>query len=80
MRILITGGAGFIGSTIARRFLDKGEEVVVLDNLKREGVVKNLARIPEAKFVMGDIRKDMKRCGKVDALFTVQQTLAFLLV
>jgi UDP-glucose 4-epimerase len=39
--ILITGGAGFIGSHMARHFLDKGEEVVILDNLstgKRENI------------------------------------------
>ncbi|AJF63339.1 UDP-glucose 4-epimerase GalE [Streptomyces vietnamensis] len=33
MKVLITGGAGFIGSTIASRCLDEGIEVVILDNL-----------------------------------------------
>lgn len=32
-RILITGGAGFIGSTLAHKLLDKGDEVVILDDL-----------------------------------------------
>ena len=31
-RILITGGAGFIGSTLADRLLERGDEVVCLDN------------------------------------------------
>lgn len=33
MRFLITGGAGFIGSHLAERFLDRGDSVVLLDNL-----------------------------------------------
>ena len=32
MRILITGGAGFIGSHLADRLLERGDEVVVIDN------------------------------------------------
>ena len=41
MRYLITGGAGFIGSNITETLLDRGEQVVVLDNLstgKRENI------------------------------------------
>ena len=41
MKVLITGGAGFIGSTIADAYLEAGHEVVVVDNLysgKRENV------------------------------------------
>ena len=33
MRILITGGAGFIGSHLIRRFLKEGHEVICIDNL-----------------------------------------------
>lgn len=42
-KTLITGGAGFIGSNAAKRFLDDGHEVVVLDNLSRKGTPENLA-------------------------------------
>lgn len=35
MRVLATGGAGFIGSTIVRRLVDRGAEVIVLDDLSR---------------------------------------------
>ncbi len=33
MKVLVTGSAGFIGSTLARRLLDRGEEVIGIDNL-----------------------------------------------
>jgi UDP-glucose 4-epimerase len=35
MRILVTGGAGYIGSFMTKRLLDKGNEVVIIDNLER---------------------------------------------
>lgn len=58
-RVLITGGAGLIGSTIADHLLDEGvAEIVVLDNLVR-GRLENLAGPLQAgavKFVEGDLR------------------------
>ena len=53
MKILVTGGAGFIGSHVADRYLADGHEVVVLDNLLT-GSRKNLN--PQARFVELDIR------------------------
>ncbi|WP_284348749.1 NAD-dependent epimerase/dehydratase family protein [Roseisolibacter agri] len=41
--VLITGGAGFVGCNVADRLLRAGREVVVLDNLSRAGVDRNLA-------------------------------------
>ena len=35
MRVLITGGAGFIGSNVALKLIEKGYEVTVLDNLSQ---------------------------------------------
>jgi len=40
--VLITGGAGFIGANLAHRLLSLGNRVVLLDNLSRQGVEKNL--------------------------------------
>lgn len=40
--ILITGGAGFIGINLADRLLEMGESVLILDNLSRAGVERNL--------------------------------------
>lgn len=42
MTVLITGGAGFIGSNLAARLLADGEEVLLLDDLSRPGVEGNL--------------------------------------
>ena len=42
MKVLITGGCGFLGSNLASSFLAKGDEVVVLDALFRKGSAENL--------------------------------------
>lgn len=42
MKTIITGGAGFIGSNAASRYLRRGDHVIVIDNLCRDGVRKNL--------------------------------------
>jgi CDP-paratose 2-epimerase len=43
VKILVTGGAGFIGCNAVARFLARGDEVVCLDNLSRRGADANLA-------------------------------------
>ena len=40
---LITGGAGFIGSNLARKYLSQGKEITIFDNLSRSGAQRNLA-------------------------------------
>jgi CDP-paratose 2-epimerase len=82
-KILITGGAGFVGSNLVEHFLKKGNEVIVFDNLSRPGggAEKNLKILmeknknnPKFRFVKGDIRvmpqleKEMK---DVDVVFHV---------
>ena len=59
MRVLITGGAGFIGSNVAAACLDEGCEVTVLDNLSRVGAEENLKwlrRKGDFQFIKADIR------------------------
>ena len=59
MKLLITGGCGFLGSNLAAHAIEKGFEVVVFDNLYREGSLHNLAWLKEKgtfRFVHGDIR------------------------
>ena len=52
MKALIIGGAGYIGSHVARHFLDNGHQVTVFDNLST-GQMVNI--FPEEKFIKGDI-------------------------
>lgn len=61
-KFLVTGGAGFIGSNYVNRLLDRGEDVVVYDNLSRVGAPKNLNWLRQKygsdsfQFVVGDVR------------------------
>ena len=45
--VVITGGAGFVGTNLAHRLLDAGESVLLVDNLGREGVESNLRWLRE---------------------------------
>lgn len=59
MKLLITGGCGFLGSNLAAHAIERGFEVVVFDNLYREGSLYNLAWLRDKgafRFVHGDIR------------------------
>lgn len=72
--ILITGGAGFVGSSLAINIKKKypSYSIVALDNLKRRGSELNIPRLGEngIKFIHGDIRnkEDFEQVGKVDLL------------
>ncbi len=52
MKLLVTGGAGYIGSIVARKLLAAGHEVVVFDNLERGH---RAAVPPEARLVVADL-------------------------
>ncbi len=69
MNLLITGGAGFIGSNLVRLALERGHRVVTLDALTYAGSRENLADLdanPNHIFIKGDIRDET----------TVEQTIA----
>ena len=56
MKLLVTGGAGFIGSNFVRMRVEAGDEVIVLDKLTYAGHLENLDGILErVRFVQGDI-------------------------
>jgi dTDP-glucose 4,6-dehydratase len=71
MRILVTGGAGFIGSHLCDRLLDDGHEVVALDNLLT-GSVDNIAHLAGRsgfRFVHHDVTEYVFVSGPVDLVF-----------
>lgn len=61
-KFLVTGGVGFIGSNYVNRLLDRGEDVIVFDNLSRVGALKNLEWLrlehgsDSFQLVVGDVR------------------------
>ena len=66
MKTIITGGAGFIGSNAASRYLRRGDQVVIVDNLGRDGVQKNLDWLGSQgslEFVRLDIRNAEELAG-----------------
>ncbi len=56
MKILVTGGAGFIGSHVVDGYIREGHQVVVVDNLFT-GKLQNLN--PEARFYIADVREEV---------------------
>lgn len=54
MKVLVTGGAGFIGSHIAEYFAEEGHTVRILDNLAT-GYIKNIPQNKNIEFIQGDI-------------------------
>jgi len=73
MKILITGGIGFIGCNTALKAMEQGHEVYAFDNLSRTGVEFNLAELSKHKLfhlIRGDVRdvSDLDRIPEVDSI------------
>lgn len=80
MDILVTGGAGFIGSHLCKRLIDEGHRVVCLDNFSpfynpavKRNNISALIKNPAFRLVEGDIRNPvyLDRCftdGKIEAV------------
>jgi dTDP-glucose 4,6-dehydratase len=69
-RILITGGAGFIGSHLCERFLDEGDEVICMDNFST-GTPDNIAHLFANRrfmFIQQDVTNYIYVKGPVDAI------------
>ena len=71
MKILVTGGAGFIGSSVVDRLLGRGDEVICLDNFDtfynpaiKKRNIKSALKNPSFKLIEGDIR-DMELLKRI---------------
>ncbi len=70
MRVLITGGAGFLGSHLCDRFLSEGHEVIAMDNLIT-GSTRNIAHLAGRKdflFIWHDVTNYIYVDGPLDAV------------
>src|SRR5690348_1179490 len=82
--ILITGGAGFIGSNLADRLAGAGHEVIVYDALSRAGVERNLAWLKSTHgkkitSIVGDVRDEdelVRAAADVKAVFHMAAQVA----
>ena len=54
-KVLVTGGAGFIGSNLVKKLISDKNEVVVIDDLS-SGFISNISNIDGVKYINGDIR------------------------
>ena len=87
LKVLITGGAGFIGRWTAKEFLDNGHSVIVLDNLvnSTKQNIREFEPNKSFKFIKGDIlnksllakifKTDIDLCIHLDALINVQESI-----
>ena len=68
MKVLITGGAGFIGCNAAKRFMDEGHEVIVLDNMSRRGADLNIGWLRSCG-TLTVLTEDIRNFGALNAIF-----------
>lgn len=69
-KILITGGAGFIGINAASHYLKKGYEVSIFDNFSRNGSSANIGWLKESNFeklkiIKAEIRSDLNKINEI---------------
>jgi dTDP-L-rhamnose 4-epimerase len=79
MRVLVTGGAGFIGSHLADRFLRDGFEVRILDSLEPRIHPRGLPRYVSARaeFIHGDVRDRATLLGALQGVDVVSHQAAY---
>jgi len=81
MKILITGGAGYLGSVITKRMLDEGHEVIVLDKLIfNQTSLLSYTYTSKFKFIYGDVRNESlleKLCNEADVIIPLAAIVGF---
>jgi len=81
MKILITGGAGYLGSVITGKMLDSGHNVIVLDKLLfNQTSLLQYTSNPNFKFIYGDVRNETeleRLCNEVDVIIPLAAIVGF---
>jgi CDP-paratose 2-epimerase len=77
-KVIITGGAGFIGSNAAHRYLERGYEVVIIDSLCRVGTPANLQWVEESGPVEF-LKTDIRDARSIDKIFREHRDAAIVL-
>jgi nucleoside-diphosphate-sugar epimerase len=81
MKVLITGGAGYLGSVITGKMLNEGYKVTVLDKLIFNQVsLLSYTSNPNFKFIHGDVRNESlleKLCGESDVIIPLAAIVGF---
>lgn len=81
MKILITGGAGYLGSVMVGRLLEKDHEVVVLDKLLfNQTSLLQYTSYPKFKFIYGDVRNTTELeilCKQADVIIPLAAIVGF---
>ena len=81
MKILVTGGAGYLGSVITKKMLDEGHEVIVLDKLIfNQTSLLGYTYTPKFRFVYGDVRNEkllQKLCNEADVIIPLAAIVGF---
>lgn len=83
MNVVVTGGAGFIGSSISEHFLSQGHHVIIIDNLQRPGSERNVKRLfkkyeKRIEFIQKSVQdlKSFAFLNKTDAVFHTSAQVA----
>jgi len=69
MKVLITGGAGFIGINAASRYLARGDQVIIVDNLSRPGTEANLRWLQNQGGAFKSLQIDLRDSKAVETTF-----------
>ena len=69
MKKLVIGGSGFVGSVLTEKLVERGEKVIVFDNL-RFGYYKNISHLP-IEFIEGDIQQPEILQNYIDQIDTI---------
>ncbi|MDU5945686.1 MAG: GDP-mannose 4,6-dehydratase, partial [Paenibacillus macerans] len=70
-KILVTGGAGFLGSHLIDRLLKQGHEIVCVDNLQT-GSLRNIDHVMDAiTFIQHDITEPLPELGEFDEIYNL---------